>query len=506
MNQAEWLTRAAQAYPDLAATAFGQHVVQDYAGLADGASRLGAGLLEHGLRPGDRVGIFAANDPAYIESLYGIWWAGLVAVPINAKLHPNELAYILESAGIRLVLASPDMAPAVALAVETSAAAVARINFESADYAALKAGPIPVARVAPDDLAWLFYTSGTTGRPKGAMLTHRNLAAMAEQYLSTVAPVAPGDAIFHAAPMSHGSGLYILPHVMQGGCQVIPPSRGFDPEEITQLLDCWSGVAMFAAPTMVRRLVQAEIDLTAARLERLKVIIYGGAPMYAEDAAAALARLGPRLAQIYGQGESPMTITCLAREIIAARDAPDWHRRLASVGTAFPKIDLKIVDEAGRPLAAGCSGEVVVKGETVMAGYWQQPEATAETLRDGWLHTGDIGRLDADGLLTLLDRSKDMIISGGANIYPREVEEVLLMHPGLEEVSVIGRPDPEWGEMVVAYIVGTADKDSLDALCLDHMARFKRPKIYIRIDALPKSAYGKVLKSELRRIDRENGS
>jgi len=225
--------------------------------------------------------------------------------------------------------------------------------------------------------------------------------------------------------------------------------------------------------------------------------------MYREDAVAALNRLGPRLAQIYGQGESPMTITCLPRDVIAERNAEGWSRRLASVGTAFPMIDIKVMDQKGAPLPVGASGEVVVKGETVMAGYWQQPEATAETIRNGWLYTGDIGRLDEDGYLTLLDRSKDLIISGGSNIYPREVEEVLLLHQGVREVSVIGRPDPDWGEVVIAYIVGDADIEDLDKLCLEHIARFKRPKAYIRCDSLPKSAYGKMLKSALRRIDAE---
>ncbi|XDZ65796.1 class I adenylate-forming enzyme family protein [Alphaproteobacteria bacterium LSUCC0684] len=508
MNQAEWLARTAQNYPELAATALGGEVIHRYQDLAGGAARMATGLRRLGLNPGDRIGIFAANDPEYIEALYAIWWAGMVAVPINAKLHPGELAYIMGSAGIRMVLASSGTVADVQIAGEIAAHetgdVIRCVGVGSDEYAALKEDPAPLAEVSPEDLAWLFYTSGTTGRPKGAMLTHRNLAAMSLQYLSTVSDIRPGDAILHAAPMSHGSGLYILPHVLKGACQVIPESRGFDPAEIAGLLDRWSGVSMFAAPTMVSRLVRADVDLNEERLERLKVIVYGGAPMYKEDAAAALERLGPRLAQIYGQGETPMTITCLSRDILANKNDKDWERRLASVGMAFPMIELKVVDENGVAMPKGGSGEVVVRGETVMKGYWQQPEASAETIRDGWLYTGDIGRLDEDGCLTLMDRSKDLIISGGSNIYPREVEEVLLLHPDLEEVSVIGRPDPDWGEVVVAYIVGRADIESLDALCLRNIARFKRPKAYVRCESLPKSAYGKVLKSELRRIDAES--
>ncbi len=510
MNQAEWLFQTAQSQPELAATAIGAKVVHNYAELADGAARMATGLTGLGARKGDRIGIFAANDPDYVETLYAAWWAGMAAVPINAKLHPGELAYILETAGIRIVLASPeteqDARQAIGSIRNKTGTDIRCIVFGSDEYHSMKKDAAPIKEVSPDDLAWLFFTSGTTGRPKGAMLTHHNLSAMSLQYLSTVSCISPGDSLLHAAPMSHGSGLYILPHVLKGACQVIPESRGFDPEEIAKLLDHWNGVSMFAAPTMVSRLVRADINLDGERLERLKLIIYGGAPMYREDAIAALDRLGPRLAQIYGQGESPMTITCLPREVIADRKAEGWSRRLASVGMAFPMIEVRVVDQHGVPVPDGQSGEVVVKGETVMAGYWQQPEATAGAIREGWLYTGDIGRIDEDGCLTLLDRSKDLIISGGANIYPREVEEVLLLHQDVREVSVIGRPDPDWGEVVVAYIVGDASAEDLDKLCLENIARFKRPKAYVHCDSLPKSAYGKVLKSELRRMDGEDGT
>ena len=258
---------------------------------------------------------------------------------------------------------------------------------------------------------------------------------------------------------------------------------------------------MFAAPTMVNRLVRSDIQLTETQRAHLKVIVYGGAPMYAEDAEQALTTLGPKLAQIYGQGESPMTITCLSRDVIAGRDQAQWRDRLASVGTAFPQVKLAVKTADGAIQFKEAQGEVLVRGEVVMKGYWQDPEATATAIIDGWLHTGDIGHIAGDGYLTLLDRSKDLIISGGANIYPREVEEILLTHPDVLDVSVIGRPDPDWGEVVVAYYTGKAKAADLDALCLERIARFKRPKDYVQIDHLPKSNYGKVLKSSLREID-----
>ena len=281
---------------------------------------------------------------------------------------------------------------------------------------------------------------------------------------------------------------------------MVPESGGFDPEEIFELFAHWRRMSMFGAPTMIKRLVAspAECDPSAIR-----TLVSGGAPMYVEDARAALERLGPVLAQIYGQGESPMTITTLSKGDVADVDHPRWLERLGSAGLPYACVEVAVVDADDRAVPMGEVGEVICRGLPVMAGYWNNPEATAATLKDGWLHTGDVGAFDADGYLTLKDRSKDLIISGGSNIYPREVEEVLLQHPAVREVSVIGRPDPEWGEAVVAYVVGEASREELDALCLARIARFKRPKAYVYLAALPKNNYGKVLKTELRALDRD---
>jgi long-chain acyl-CoA synthetase len=330
------------------------------------------------------------------------------------------------------------------------------------------------------------------------MLTHKVLAAASEACAAEVDPIAAGDAILHAAPMSHGSGLYSMAHVMRRGVNVVPESGGFEPEEIFGLLRAWPRMSMFAAPTMVTRLVECPAECVS---ENIRTVVYGGAPMYVEDALKAIERFGPRLAQIYGQGESPMTITVLSQAEIANREHPRWRERLASAGRPFHCIEVMVADQDDRPLPAGEAGEILCRGTTVMAGYWQNLDASAAALRGGWLHTGDIGAFDADGYLTLKDRSKDLIISGGSNIYPREVEEVLLRHDKVREVSVIGRPDREWGEVVVAYVVGEAPSAELDALCLASIARFKRPKDYVFVDSLPKNNYGKILKTELRTID-----
>ena len=463
-----------------------------------------------GLEPGDRVGIFATNCPAYIELVWAAWWAGLAVVPVNAKLHPKEAEYILDHSGARACFVTPDLADAIVPLAGTVARLERVLVTDRDEYRRLgSADASPdVAPAAPDDLAWLFYTSGTTGRPKGVMITHRNLLAMTLCYFVDVDEIAPDDCIVHAAPLSHGSGLYGLPHVARAAKQVIPESGGFEAAEAFELAHHHPGVTMFAAPTMVKRLVD---HARAARppLDGIKTIVYGGGPMYLADIQDALAVMGQRFAQIYGQGESPMTITALGKRHLADISHPRYLRRIASVGVAQTGVEVRIADAADGPLPADAAGEVLARGDAVMKGYWRDPDATAATLRNGWLHTGDVGALDEDGFLTLMDRSKDLIISGGSNIYPREIEEVLLRHPGVHEVSVVGRPHPEWGEEVVAFVVrrpGTAaSEQELDTLCLQRIARFKRPRAYRFVERLPKNNYGKVLKTELRAQLRAEG-
>ncbi len=497
LNLATWLERAGKEDPQRPALGQGARVLRTYGEAAGRVARMAGALKAMGLAPGERVAIVAVNSPDYLEATYAVWHAGLAAVLANAKLHGAELGYILAQSGARVCFASDGLDGAIAAHAPTSLERL--IVIGGADYQRLLAAdPIPVVERAGNDLAWLFYTSGTTGRPKGAMLTHKVLTAASETYGSEVDTLAPGDALLHAAPMSHGSGLYMMAHVMRRAINVVPESGGFEPREIFELLRAWPRSSMFAAPTMVKRLVECPAECPS---ENIRTIVYGGAPMYVEDATKALDRFGPRLAQIYGQGESPMTITVLTRAEIAGREHPRWRERLASVGRPFRCIEAMVADADDRPLPAGEVGEILCRGDTVMAGYWQNPDATAATLRGGFLHTGDVGTFDADGYLTLKDRSKDLIISGGSNIYPREVEEVLLQHAAVREVSVIGRPDREWGEVVVAYVVGDAAPGDLDALCLASIARFKRPKDYVFVDSLPKNNYGKVLKTELRALD-----
>jgi long-chain acyl-CoA synthetase len=503
VNLVTFLTSAARSRAADPAIFVGGSAWATYDRLARRVAALARHLrVERALAPGERVAVVMGNAPEYLEALYATWWAGLAAVPVNAKLHPREVRYIVEHAGARLVVASRDWLPGLGESFAAWNAAPDVLEAGGAEYERLARGEGEApARPAPGDLAWLFYTSGTTGRPKGAMLSHANLVRMTASYAASVDHVLPDGRLLHAAPMSHGSGLYTFTHLARGAAQVVPESGGFDAAEVLGLLATHERVSMFAAPTMVKRLADAARQ-GGARAPGLQTLVYGGGPMYLADIRAAIAAFGNRFAQIYGQGESPMTITALAKAHHADAAHPRHEQRLASVGIAQEGVELAIRDESGRDVAVGAVGEVCVRGATVMSGYWNDADATARSLREGWLWTGDLGSLDADGFLTLRDRSKDLIISGGSNIYPREVEEVLLAHPGVAEASVVGAPDVEWGERVVAFIVarGAAPAPGeLDRWCLERIARFKRPKEYRFIDALPKNNYGKVLKTELRR-------
>ena len=501
MNLSHLLLRAARASADRTALAVGPRPFATYGELATRAASLGSALTTKlGLKRGDRVALLMRNCPEYIECLFASWHVGLVAVPVNARLLPAEVAHILADSGASALFFTGDLAANASAALARVPGRLIGMEVQDAEYRELSDGEhgLPVF-AAPDDPAWLFYTSGTTGKPKGATLTHRNLLTMTTTYFCDVDAIAPNDGLLHAAPMSHGSGLYILPHVAAMACQIVPEGDKFDPAEIFDLLGKHDGVSMFAAPTMVNRLVAAGGDAPG-----LKTIIYGGGPMYVEDSRRALDLFGPRLAQIYGQGETPMTITALSKRDheVAFRDGRDDV--LASVGRPQTAVEVIVADESGHELPTGKMGEILVRGDTVMSGYWMNDSASAEALAGGWLHTGDLGSFAPDGLLTLRDRSKDVIISGGSNIYPREVEEALLRHPGIREVAVVGRRDAEWGETPVAVVVPSGnepiDSAVLDQVCNASIARYKRPSAYIFVTELPKNAYGKVLKRELRKL------
>lgn len=497
MNSASWLDRAAHRWPDRPALMRGLAVEMDYTGFRDRAAALGNWLNGRGIGPGDRVALFMKNCPEYLIALFGCWYAGAVAVPINAKLHGREASWIISDSGAALCFVTPGL--------EAGIEGAECVDPTDAEFLrALSAAGNAAPSLPSDALAWLFYTSGTTGRPKGVCITHAMLAAMSLTYPVDVDPVHSEDAAYYAAPMSHGAGLYALVHVLHGAAHLCPQSDGFDPSELLATAAAHGSLSMFMAPTMVHRLT------AHARAHRgagagIRTIVYGGGPMYRADIEAALDLFGPKFVQIYGQGECPMAISALPRGVIADRGHPDWARRIDSVGQAQSVVEVRVSDEQGRPVPTGEMGEIMVRGLPVMPGYWGNPEATAKALRSGWLLTGDMGCMDEDGYVTLKDRSKDVIISGGANIYPREVEEALLSHPGVAEACVVGRVSALRGEDVVAYVVpapgASLSKALLSRHCVERIARFKRPKDYRFVRSLPKNAYGKVVKTEIRNQD-----
>jgi len=499
VNLARWLLEAARRHAGRPALLDeGGAVAATYADFAGRACEAASQLREcHGLGPGDRVVVFAHNSLEYLVTMFGTWWAGAVVVPVNVKLHERELATILGDCMPRLVITDDD-------ALATVVAALDRVTDHPPVVGIHAIGRQPATRLTDpeargeDDLAWVFYTSGTTGAPKGAMLSHGNLVAASLSYSADVTVVDPTTTYVYAAPMSHGAGLYAPVHVLMGA-RHLALTAGFDAEAVLRLAEDEAALSMFAAPTMVRRLTAAA-RAAGKKAPGLRTVVYGGGPMHLTDITEAIAWFGDRFVQIYGQGESPMTITVLRRD---DHQAGETSAALTSVGRPHSVVDVRVVDESGAPVGSDEVGEIEVRGPTVMGGYWGDPDATARALRGGWLATGDLGSWDDAGFLTLRGRSKDVVITGGSNVYPREVEDVLLLHPRVQAVSVVGEPDPEWGEVVVAFVVPVPDGpidgllDELDRICLDSLARFKRPKRYVVVDELPENAYGKIVKRDL---------
>jgi len=491
MNIATQMRRTALRYPDRPAIVSG-NLVRTYRELNERASRVASALLGNGLTPGDRVAVVMRNGPEFIPILYGIFRAGMVAVPMNARLHPDEVGRILRDAACRAIFTGPDTD-------RTPLMDDGLVHVPSGEFEAfLDAGQSshPDADVAEDAAAWLFYTSGTTGRSKGATLSHRNLGRMVMACLADLVDYRADDVVLHAAPLSHGAGLYALPAVARGASHLIPDLSTFDPAPILSLIERNRvSVISFLTPTMITTLLE-EPSVQSADLSSLRSICYGGGPAYIEDLRRAVSRFGPIFSQLYGQGESPMTITYLP----ATDHTADDH--LGSVGVVHPDVEVRIVDDAGRPVENGEAGEICVRGDVVMLGYWNDPVATAEALRNGWLHTGDIGRFDAEGYLHLLDRLKDLIISGGSNIYSREVEEILLQHPGVAAAVVVGLPDRHWGESVHAVVVlrpgHTPSPQELINFCKTKIASYKKPRTIEFAASLPVGDTGKVIRRLIR--------
>ena len=509
MNVGKLLTKSAKTYPDNLAIAHGPRKLT-YAQFNSRVNRLANGLYKLGIRKGDTIALLQYNYPEMLESIFACFKAGCGAVPINWRLHPNEFSFIIDHSEAGAVIFSPEFNEAV-VSIRGRIPKVRHLitlsepEGELLDYEKIlseSSDRLIDADVQPDDLAWLFYTSGTTGMPKGAMLTHRNLMAMTMNFYADICPgFGPDDVVLHAAPLSHGSGLYALPNIGKGAANIILESKSLDPELVFKTIEEYGVTNIFAAPTMIKLLIESPA-VDKYDHSSLRALNYGGAPMLVEDLREAMKKLGQCLVQLFGQAESPMTITYLPHRDHVLEGTPEQMNRLASAGLPRTDVEVKIFDPEDKELPPGEMGEIVTRSDMVMKGYWRNPEATAETIKNGWLHTGDMGYMDESGYLFIMDRSKDMIISGGENIYPREIEEVLVRHSAVREVAVIGIPDPKWGEAIKAVVAlaegQSATEEELISFCRDNIASYKKPKSVDFVDELPKNNYGKIVKRELR--------
>lgn len=481
MQVGEMIRRAAILYGDAPAVSCEGRVLS-FRAFDEATDRVGNALLARGLRPGDRVGVLLPNGIEVLVAYYALAKSGLVRVGLNSRETIREHAHKMTDSGARALFSDGSVA------IETP---FLELTFGLDDVAKMmrdgEARPCAVDR-AMDAPLRMGYTGGTTGKSKGVVLTTRGEVAEVANYFTDYVPdVRRGDTMLHASPIAHASGSFFLPHLLRGARSVIMPK--FDAGKFIELAAREAATCTFAVPTMIAMILE-QPGVNDAELN-LRRLCYGAAPIAPAVAQRAERAFGKVLTQTYGQTEAPMTITCLQ---------PEDHDRVGSAGRPYSFVEVRIVDDEDRPLPIGEAGEVCARGEIVMKEYWNNPEATAKTLRGGWLHTGDVGRLDADGFLYLVDRKNDLLISGGFNVYPREVEDVLLGLPGVREAAVVGLPDEKWGDRIHAVVAGSPELDG--ARLLEAIKRnitdYKRPRGIDVWPELPKSAAGKILRREVR--------
>lgn len=461
-----------------------------------------AALQSYGIAKGDRVLVQSQNCNQMFEAMFACFRIGAIYVPTNFRQTAEEVSYLAEDSGAKALICNA--------AFPEHAAACQQIGLQIAigeapfgpsydaivgDFLGRKPQPVPVDR---DDPCWFFFTSGTTGRPKASVLTHGQMAFVVTNHLADLMPgLTPDDASLVVAPLSHGAGVHQLTQVARGVKTVLMPSERFDVATAWELVERWHVSTIFTVPTILKLMVEHE-SVDRFDHSSLRYVIYAGAPMYREDQKRALRVLGPVLVQYFGLGEVTGAITVLPNRLHVAEDGPDV--RLATCGFERTGMELQIQADDGQPLQPFETGEICVIGPAVFAGYWENPEANAKSFRDGWFRTGDLGHVDEDGFLYITGRASDMYISGGSNVYPREIEEKLLTHPAISEVAVLGLPDPLWGEVGVAVCVASAPVTEAElSMFIDgRIARYKMPKRFLFWEELPKSAYGKITKKLVR--------
>jgi acyl-CoA synthetase (AMP-forming)/AMP-acid ligase II len=506
MTGAELIRRGARHFGDRTAVVFGDQRLT-YAEVDRSANRLAHVFRDLGLKKGDRVAFLLANSVHSIEIDFAVLKAGLVRVPLNTRLALAEHRHMVQETGARLLIFSREFqARAGELREGTSSlihlaqvggGPVAEWALDLDGLALSADADEPGVVVREDDLATLQYTSGTTGVLKAAMHTQGTWAAIALNILTNLR-IERDDVMLHAAPLTHAAGTLVLPHWVRGAVNAVLP--GFRPREYLEAVDRLQPTTLNLVPTMIVMLL-AEPEIERYSFASVRQIIYGASPMPTEALRRGIALWGKKFVQYYGQTESPLILTLLEAEDHDP-DTPDGRRRLGSCGRAVPTAELRIVDEDGRDVPPGETGEIAVRSSQNMVGYWQAPALTAETIVDGWIRTRDMGYQDADGFVYLVDRKSDMIITGGFNVYPREVEDVLYRHPAVLEAAVIGVPDPQWGEAIKAFVVlrpgHQVSEAELIAFCRDHLASYKKPKSVEFVASLPKSPVDKVLRRVLR--------
>ena len=452
---------------------------------------------------GDHVAILADNQPEYVEAYYGVPAAGQRLVFLNYRLAPAELVRILDDAEAGTLLYAPHFASTVEALLPELEREVRTLSFGEEYEAFLAEAPETPAGdgVADAETAWIIYTSGTTGMPKGAMLSHRNLfAAIFNGFASLPTEPAPAPFYLFPFPLCHIAGYAVLSQHVMG--HPVALMAAYSPEAWMQMVDELGITASALAPTMINMLLNHPA-IDRYDLSSLQTIGYGASSIPAEVLRRALDRFGPILTQGFGMTELSGNVIYMSKadHVRADREKPELLRAAGKRGALAA---VRVVDEKGRDCPAGVPGEIVVRGDQVLSGYWKRPEATAEAFRGGWFHTGDVAQLDEEGFVYIVDRKKDMIVSGAENVYPREVEEALYRHPAVAEAAVFGVPDEHWGERVAAAVVLRSEADTdvadLDALCREWLAGYKRPRVWHFVDEIPKNVSGKVLKRELRRL------
>ena len=507
MNLSHVLRQAARRFPEAIGFVHGAQEVT-WAEMEARVNAMAAGLLAGGLGKGDRVLVQSKNGLQMFESMFACFRIGAVWVPTNFRQTPDEVAYLASASGAAAMICHADF-PDHVIAARRDAPSIARIisigggdfgeDYDGIVAAHLGATP-PVADVEYDDPCWFFFTSGTTGRPKAAVLTHGQMGFVITNHLCDLMPgTTHEDASLVVAPLSHGAGIHQLVQTARAAKTILLPSERFDVDEAWRLVEKWRVTNLFTVPTITKLLVEhPSVDMYDH--SSLRYVIYAGAPMYREDQKRALAKLGKVLVQYFGLGEVTGNITVLPPALHEAEDGP--HVKIGTCGHERTGMQVQIQDDAGREVAPFETGEICVCGPAVFAGYYNNPDANAKAFRNGWFRTGDLGHMDGQGFVYITGRASDMYISGGSNVYPREVEEKVLQHPAVAEVAIVGVPDPMWGEVGVAVCVPRAgaalEEADLLAFLDGKVSRYKLPKRVFVFDALPKSAYGKITKKMVR--------